>query len=169
MNEDLINRYIDGELNKEEKDKFEKQADSSPELKNKLEAMKNIHNILLTQKEKSPSKDFTSLVMRKISRSSSFHKSQNYFFTAIVSVFSLICLGILGYLVGAVLSSTGDSSLSLPDISVPIINYIGNFTERTEVLINPKYFSVIGYLAASLVLLSGYIFFENLKSLKKVK
>jgi hypothetical protein len=169
MNDDLINRYIDGELSLSEKEEFDKQINSSPGLRKRLEAMQSLHGFLLTQKEESTSADFTMAVMKKITRSSSSLRSQNYFFAAVIGIFSLLCLFITGYLIAGILNSANESSLILPDISVPIISYIEGFTAKAVNLLNPKYFPIIGYLAASLVLLTGYISFENLRSLKKIK
>jgi hypothetical protein len=169
INEDLFNRYIDGELRGDEREEFEKMLDSSPELKKKLTAYKLLHSSLLLQKEESPSINFTANVMKKISRASSFNRSQNYFFISVVSVFLMICLGLIGFVVVKYLGSAGESSFTIPDYSENIHSILTYITEKAVVFFNPKYFSMIGYLTASIVLLSGYIFFENLKSLKKIK
>jgi hypothetical protein len=169
LNDELMNKYIDGELRRDEKENFEKAVNSSPELKRKLEALRLLHSRLQLQKEDAPSADFSARVMAKISRAAASRRSQNYFFAAVVGVFSLICLGLVGYLMKEILSGVGDASFSLPDYTEPVAFYIDRVTETAVKIIQPKYFSILGYFAASILVLAGFLFFENIKNLKRIK
>jgi hypothetical protein len=168
INDDVFNRFIDDELRRDERDEFEKLLASSPELRKKLEAMKFVHNKLMVLKEESPSVNFTSNVMNRLSRAAAFKRTQNYFIISVISVFSILCLAAAGYFLSGIFSSAAESSFSLPDIGGTMYNYVDSFTEKAVNIINPKYFSLIGYFAASLLVLAGYMFFENIRNLKKL-
>jgi anti-sigma factor RsiW len=167
--DELLNKYIDGELRRDERDEFEKLAASSPELKSKIEAMKLVHSRLLLIQEESPSVNFTAALMKKISRSAKFRRQQNYFIAAVIGFFSLLCIGVVVYFIGGIIRESGELSLSLPELSVPVNSYIHHFTRITTDILHPEFISIIGYAAASAVLLTGFIFFENIRNLKKLK
>jgi hypothetical protein len=167
INDEHFNRYIDGELRWEERDEFEKQLASSPELRKKLEEMKLVHSQLQVMKEDSPSVNFTSIVMNRLSRAAAFRRTQNYFIFTVISVFSILCLTAAGYFLSGIFSSAADSSFSFPDVAGTMDTYVNSFTEKALNIISPKYFSFIGYFAASLLVLAGYMFFENIRNLKK--
>ena len=68
INDELLNKYLDDELNREEKDLVKTAIENSPELKKKYTALLDAHSLLKKMELDSLSLDFTKLVMNKISR-----------------------------------------------------------------------------------------------------
>ena len=79
IDDDILNRYLDGELNDDEVKELEKALKSSPELSRKMNLLKVVDISLRNSAPESPSQGFTSAVMEKL-RKKSHSKSQNYFF-----------------------------------------------------------------------------------------
>ena len=105
INDELLNKYLDGELNQEEKDLVKISIESSLEVKKRYEALLKAHNLLNSIEEESPSIDFTKLVMKKLGRKSAIAQQQKYFLLSILSLLGLIILGITGYVLFQVISS----------------------------------------------------------------
>ena len=92
INDELLNKYLDDELNCEEKDLVKTAIESSSELKKKYAALLDAHSLLKNIEPDSPSLNFTKLVMNKISSKASTARQQKYFLFLILSFFGLIVL-----------------------------------------------------------------------------
>ena len=112
INDELLNKYLDDELNREEKDLVKTAIENSPELKKKYAALLDANNLLKNMQLDSPSLDFTKLVMNKISSKTSTARQQKYFLFTILSIFGVIALGITGFILYQIISSIqpGDSN-----------------------------------------------------------
>jgi len=162
INDELLNKYLDDELNREEKDLVKTAIENSPELKKKYASLLETNQLLKNMDLDSPSLDFTKLVMNKISSKASTARQQKYFLFSILSFFGLIVLGITGYVLYQIISSmqTSESTEAVTTYSKSIGDYFSN-------LFGQKNLSIFGSILSFIMLVSGYFLFEYQKQSKK--
>lgn len=167
ITDEILNKYLDGDLSTEEAGEVKAQLDSSAELQKKFNALKLVHEKLFDLKEEQVSPEFTKLVMAKISKQRFVvPKQQKYFIVSVAAFISLLCLLILGFSISVIISSAqtsvGESKSildSLSHLSDGLITIIKN-------LFSGKRLSVIGSVFSIIILISGYFFFEMQKRVK---
>jgi anti-sigma factor RsiW len=162
INDELLNKYLDDELNREEKDFVKTAIENSPELKKKYAALLEAHSLLKNIEPDSPSTNFTKLVMKKISSKTSTSRQQKYFLFSILSIFGLIMLGITGYAFFQIISSmqASESTEAVTTYSKSVGDYFSN-------LFGQKNLSIFGSILSFIMLVSGYFLFEFQKQSKK--
>lgn len=162
INDELLNKYLDDELNREEKDLVKAAIENSPELKKKYTVLLDANSFLKNMELDSPSLEFTKLVMNKISSKTSTARQQKYFLFTILSIFGVIALGITGFLLYQIISSIqpGDSSEVVTTYSKGIGDYFSN-------LFGKKNLSIFGSLLSFVMLISGYFLYDFQKRSKK--
>jgi hypothetical protein len=162
INDELLNKYLDDELNREEKDLVKTAIEKSPELKKKYASLLETNHFLKNIDLDSPSLDFTKLVMNKIRSKTSTARQQKYFLFSILSFFGLIVLGITGYVFYQIISSmqASESTETITTYSKSIGDYFSN-------LFGQKNLSIFGSILSFIMLVSGYFLFEYQKQSKK--
>lgn len=162
INDEMLNKYLDDELNREEKDLVKTAIENSPELKKKYAALLDTHSLLKNVEPDSPSLNFTKQVMNKISSKASIARQQKYFLFSVLSLFGLIILGITGYVLYQIVSSvqTNESTEVVTTYSKSIGDYFSN-------LFGQKNISIFGSILSFIMLVSGYFLFEYQKQSKK--
>ncbi len=161
LTDEILNRFIDDELNPSEKKEVNKIIKSSEDARRRLYAMKLVHTELKKYPPAKPSLDFTSVLMKKIIRRQE-PKGQRYFIFSISSVFIIISLAIIGYLTSFILS-IGNST----DEGNGTVN---NFVQLVEKLVNVIQtlfsngnVSIIGFIFSFAIIISAYFFFDSHK------
>lgn len=164
LTDDLLNRYIDGELSQAEMNDVKEILKTSEDAKRRLYAMQLVHEELKKYPERKTSADFTSLLMKKILRRAE-PKSQRYFIFSISSFLVLASLGIIGYLTAYILS-TGNSS---EEGSSTMDNFV-YLTEKVvygiKTLFNSANISIIGFVFSFIIIISAWFFFDSHKQAK---
>jgi cytochrome b subunit of formate dehydrogenase len=162
INDELLNKYLDDELNREEKDLVKTAIENSSEVKRRFEALLKAHNLLNSIEEESPSIDFTKLVMNKLNKRSVIARQQKYFLFSILSLLGLIIAGITGYALYQVISSIQpvQSSEIVTNYSKDIGDYVSN-------LFGQKNLTIFGSVLSFIMLISGYFLYDYQKHSKK--
>ena len=162
INDEMLNKYLDDELNREEKDLVKTAIENSPELKKKYSTLFDANNLLRDMEPDSPSTDFTKLVMNKISSKTSTVRQQKYFLFSVLSLFGLIILGITGYIFYQVITSIqpGESSEAVTTYSKGIGDYFSS-------IFGKKNLSIFGSVLSFIMLISGYFLYDYQKRSKK--
>jgi|SRR5690554_2158389 len=164
LNDDILNKYIDGDLSqelmKEVKEKLDESPDNMIRYKQLIWLNQKLKNI--PSEELSP--DFTTLTMMKIRRSLKFKRQQNFFIISVISLFSLIAFLITGFLLKEYIFSVGPSSYDLTENITYNLNY---YTSLIKNYFSKMNVSIIGSVFSFVLLISGYIFYENLKHSKQ--
>jgi hypothetical protein len=166
MNDDILNRYIDNELNSSEESELKLLLASSPELQKRLDTLIIIDYNLKKVQAENPSDRFTYNVMAKIRKNSAKFRSQNYFIIFIAGIIFLLCIAVVAYAYITSVNSGSQIPLSL-DIIENSGNTIERFTRILSNIFNPEYFSLVGSLISVTVLISGYFFFESHRRVMK--
>lgn len=165
INDDILNKYLDGELNSTEKLKVEKAINISEDIRKRYHALKTVHHNLIKLKEDETSPDFVSLVMSKINRKPDWFRKQNYFLAAMYMLFIGASLTLIGYVTYGILSS-GNPQDNPSTLIENTTLYLENFISLIKNFLKGTNLSVVGSILAFLVIISGYMFFEFFKNNK---
>jgi len=167
ITDEILNKYLDSELNKEETEQLKSALRNSEELQRKFNSLKLVHDKLSILKEDEVSAGFTEKLMKKIViRKSVVPKQQKYFIASVATFITILCLVFFGFSISAIISATpssiGDSKSvfdSIPNLSDGLVKIIKH-------LFSGAGLSIIGSIFSIVVLISGYFFFEMQKRSK---
>ena len=166
ITDEILNKYLDGELNREETDHVRSALINSEELQRKFNALKIVHDNLSNINEDEVSPGFTDRLMKQIVKRSTVPKQQKYFIASIVTFITLLCLVIFGFSISAMISATSSTSSN----STTIVDSISSLSEGMinvlQHLFSGAGLSIIGSIFSIVVLISGYFFFEMQKRSK---
>ena len=167
LSDEILNKYLDGELDKNQSAEIEEILNKSENDRKRFSALKLIHNELSLMQEDKVSVDFTNNVMTRVNKKFALPKQQNYFIVSISSILVLICLVIVTYVVTAIISSSAPQTESLQITET--VNRFGNgLILELKKLFSGKNLSIIGSVFSLGILISGYFFFEQQKRRKLI-
>lgn len=164
LSDDILNKYIDGELTKEDVKEIEDTIQSSREDKIRLNALRETDRKLRNIKVPDIKSNFTSLVMNRIQKSLRSRQEQKKFILVIVSVFMLMCLTVVGVVGFEMIRNFN------PGTSAVLKNSIKYITSASELLANlfsSKNLSIVGGTFSLGLVISAWFFFDFSKSLRK--
>lgn len=166
ITDDILNKYIDGELDPDEKKQVRSELQASEELQKRLNTLKLVHDTLFNLKEDEVSADFTREIMHKIGRKKfTVPKQQKYFIFSVAAFITILCLVVFGFSISAIISSSSPpiESLNVLDtvtfLSTGLIDFIRQ-------IFSGKGLSIMGSVFSLVIIISGYFFFEMQKRSK---
>ncbi|OGU72412.1 MAG: hypothetical protein A2V93_12055 [Ignavibacteria bacterium RBG_16_34_14] len=164
LNDDLLNKYIDGELDREMMEQIKEKLESSHQDMMKYRMLLSVHNELKKMPAEEVSSSFTSNLMLKVQRSLKSKREQNFFIVSVLSLFFLICVGIIGYLIANYIftaqPNSSDVVTQFTEHSEDFITLLKNFFSKGNI-------SIIGSVFSFILLISGYFFYDSLKHSKQ--
>lgn len=161
INDDILNKYLDEELNREEMNQVKTAIKNSPELKKQYEALLSANIFLKNVELESPSADFTKKVMGKIEIRKASEHEQKYFLFTILSLLGLIVLGITGYVFYETITS-----IQTNETSDLVYNYSNSIGDYFSSLFGKKNLSIFGSVLSFIMLVSGYFVYDYQKHSK---
>lgn len=165
LSDEILNKYLDGELNRSQTAEVEEVLKKSEHDRKRFNALKIIHKELTLMQREKVSDEFTNKVMERINKKFALPKQQNYFIISIVSILALICLGIVGYVIMTIISSSVTQTESVKITEV--VNQFGSvLISELKKLFRGQNLSIIGSVFSLGILISGYFFFEHQKRSK---
>ncbi len=164
LNDDLLNKYIDGELDKETMLKIKTKLESSSQDMLKYKALLSIHNELMRMPVEEVSSNFTANLMLKVQRGLKSKREQNFFIVSVLSLFFLICIGIIGYLLANFIFTAEPNS---SDVVTQFTEYSEDFVTLLKNFFSKGNISIIGSIFSFVLLISGYFFYDSLKQSKQ--
>ncbi len=166
LNDEILNKYIDGELDYAALQHVNQILASSNDDKKKLNALLAVHNELKKIKDEKVEPRFTELLMRRLQFRKKAIKEQRNFVLMVSSIFIAAILVIVGLIIYFAISQPSSTKTS-----VNYSNYIISFFESVAFAITQiftsKGISIFGSIISLGILISGYFFFENLKASKQ--
>jgi len=165
ITDEILNKYLDGELSKQETTEVNSALSTSAEIRKRYNALKLVHEQLSKMEEENVSAYFTFKLMMKLPRKIKVPRQQKYFFAAISFVIIIICLSIVGYVTAAIVSSFPAQTTSSNFID-SFNNFSSVFVSEMERLFKGRSLSIIGSVFSFGILISGYFFFEYQKKAK---
>ena len=167
LSDEILNKYLDGELDKNQSAEIEEILNKSENDRKRFSALKLIHKELSLMQEDKVSVDFTNNVMARVNKKFALPKQQNYFIISISSLLVLICIGIVAYVVTAIIVSSAPQTESL-QITETVNRFGSGLILELKKLFSGKNLSIIGSVFSLGILISGYFFFEQQKRRKLI-
>ncbi|HEY4754870.1 MAG TPA: hypothetical protein VIH28_02330 [Ignavibacteriaceae bacterium] len=166
LSDEILNKYIDGELDHTSLKYVNEVLSSSIEDKKRLQALLAVHSELKKIKENQVAESFTNLVMKKLKVRNKAFKEQRHFIYAISSIFVTVLLVIIGLIIYYGVNQSGGTQTSQTYTQV-IISFFRLIASGIAQIFTPRGISVFGSIISLGILISGYFFFENLKASKQ--
>jgi hypothetical protein len=167
ITDEILNKYLDGELSREEAEQVNSELRVSEELQRKFNTLKLVHDKLSDLKEDEVSAGFTELLMSKIKKKSLLvPRQQKYFIVSIATFITLLCLVVFGFSISAIISSSPSSIGDSKTVVDSITNLSDGLTKTIEHIFSGKGLSIIGSIFSLVIIISGYFFFEMQKRTK---
>jgi hypothetical protein len=166
LSDEILNKYIDRELDYASLQQVNEVLLRSIGDKKRLNALIAVHNELKKFKEESVPDSFTILVMKRLqSRNKAFKEQRNFVFV-ISSIFVSILAVIIGLIIYYGLNQSGGTQTS-PAYTQYIIPFFRSIATGITQIFTPRGISVFGSIISLGILISGYFFFENLRTSKQ--
>jgi hypothetical protein len=167
ITDEILNKYLDGELNREEFEQVKSALRNSEDDQKKFNALKIVHDNLSNSEEDEVSPSFTDKIMKQIEgKKFALPRQQKYFIASVVSFITLICLVIFGFSISAVISTTSQSVGESKSILDSVSYLTDGLVKTLKQLFSGAGLSIIGSIFSIIVLISGYFFFEIQKRAK---
>ena len=164
ITDDILNKYIDGELSSSEVKEIDEILNQSEEAKRRLIALQVVHNELKKFPVYETSIEFTSRLMKKIAKKPE-RKGQKYFIFSVSSFFVLISLAIIGYLTSYILSLNNAAPENNNNVGT-LISYTESLIHVIRAIFSNGNVSVIGVIFSFGIFVSAYFFFDSHRQAK---
>ncbi len=164
MDDELLNRYIDGEVTQNELNLIDKLLLTDTELKKRLSSLRKVHSELKSMKVDEPGLDFTARVMQRIANRYKVQRQQKIFIASVISFLGILCAVFFGFVL-VKLSDEISGTLSLQGSSIieqhanDLVYFVSNSFSGLSI-------SVFGSILSVIILISAYFFFEINKNSK---
>ena len=163
-NDDLLNKYIDNELSREELDKVDELVKSDNKFRSQLTVHKYVHETLYQLPLKMAPHNITETIMNSIVGKISDKYRKNYLFRFVVTALSsilLITLFILFYFIGdlAFFKNASEISINFSDKIFSSLSYL-------KEIFNSNVFKTVTGLFGFVILLLFYFNYNSHKQLK---
>ena len=166
LNDEILNKYIDGELDSATLLQVKELLSNSPEYRKRLSALMEVHKELKKIKVEAVNEKFTEMVMRKLNSRKKAMREQRNFLFIVLGIGGAIMAFVLGLVIFSAVTQTDGSNVSA-DYSQQVVSFFRHIAVGVLQLFTPKGMSIIGSIISLGILISGYFFFENLKSQKQ--
>jgi hypothetical protein len=166
ISDETLNKYLDGELSKEESIEVERIVNNSPSVKLRLSALKEVDRSLKVMPLSEIRFDFTAMIMKRIQWIENSKKSQKRFIIVISTIFMSLCLAIVG-LVGFEMVKNYNPSNS--KAITESVKYAKSVSEMITAFLNNTNMTIVGGVFSFGLLISAYFFFDYSKLFRKVR
>ena len=166
LSDEILNRYIDGELSRDERREVEEAIINSREDRIEFNALQSTDSSLKNIKLMDVKSNFTSLVMNKIQRSLRSKQEQKKFIVGIISVFMILCLSIAGFVGFEIVRHFNPgTSNSITDS----IKYVTSASQLISSIFNSRNVSIVGGVFSFGLIISAWFFFDYSRVLRKAR
>ncbi len=165
FNDEILNKYIDSELDAKTVAEVEKYLDENELARRQFNSLKLVHSNLFHIKEESPSDNFAEKVMMSVQRKANSRSSQKYFIISVFSFILLLCMLIFGFILANILNSTSVGGMDSQSVHT-INNLTDSLISEIRKLFSGQGLSIFGSILSLGIIISGYIFFEKQKHTK---
>ena len=166
LTDEILNKYIDGELEPFELADIKNEIDCNYEALARLKALRLVDNSLRLMEVEPAPNNFSERVMKVISATSKVVKPKiSYFFVAIISLFSIGVLGVIGVALRSAEKDNGQSKMTpYMDKAKEVIEK--NLTSFQNFFADKNVLLVVSMLTL-ILLITVYLTFEAHKNFTK--
>ena len=166
LSDDILNKYLDGELDEIKSAEVEEILNRSETDKKRFLALKLVHSKLPMIQEDEVSEDFTTRVMSQIGKKFVIPKQQKYFILSVSSFIILICIGIVAYIATNIISFSAPQTEPV-QVTETVQRLTTGLIMELKKMFSGKNLSIIGSISSLAIIISGYFFFEHQKRVKE--
>jgi flagellar basal body-associated protein FliL len=166
LSDEILNKFTDNELDQATLKMVREQLKISEEDRKRLKAIQAVDNGLRDMKSESVSTDFTSVLMKRISKKSKAKKEQQTFIISISSIFVIIALAIVGYVMHLIFSAPPSTTGGTAMATRETLNIMKDVMEPVKSFFANVNISVIGSVFSLGLLISIYFVFDLVKHTK---
>ncbi len=165
INDEMLNRYIDNELDSEELSELKTELEKNSDAVTRLKALQTVDNSLRQMQNDLAPQSFTEKLMSKIqSVAQSAKPKVSYFFISIISIFSV---GIVSLLIFAIEGmKTEDAKSNLDPVFQQVKEFAGKNLGFIEIMFKTNTILLVGAMLAVIMLFTAYFTFESHKNFK---
>lgn len=166
LSDEILNKFIDGELDQAAMNEVRQQLKNSEIDMQKLLALQSVHRELSNLKLYEVSNDFTAKILFRLKKNVRASRKDRFFIFSISSIFIIGSL----IVIGLILSSITGKNSGIEAATQNIDNYVNYFVaalESVRKFLDAKNISIIGSIFSFGIIISGYVFFENLRQTKR--
>lgn len=165
LSDEILNKLIDGELPLDKVKEVMKILNESSEDNDRYQTLLKLHGELKNLKEETTSDFFTYSVMKRIHAKYQVRRSDKFFIFSIGSIFVLLILGLIGYIVSSSVTSGQSSTGEL--VVKSLVSFTQTFVEFSTTLFSKSALPVVGSIISAVMLGIAYFFYENLHHMKQ--
>lgn len=166
LSDEVLNKYIDGELSRDEMKEAEEVIKNSKEDRLRLNALQNIDRSLRNLTIREVESNFTYLVMKRIERSLRSKQEQKIFIVSIVSIFILMCFAIIGVVGFEIIKNFNPETSTVIKDS---IKYVTSTSQMITTIFNSRNISIVGGVFSFGLIISAWFFFDYSRMLRKAR
>lgn len=166
LSDEILNKYLDGDLNKVESAELEDILAVSKDARLKLNAMRQADSLLKNLPLSELRSDFTNDVMNRIQWIIRSKHEQKNFIIIVSAVFILLCLGIAAVAGIEILHNLNPGSSK---VVMNVVSYTKNITEGIQTILSNRNITIVGGLFSFGLIISAYFFFDYSKMLRKAR
>ena len=166
LTDEILNKYLDGELSSEELKELNSLIENDPDALSTLKTQKFVDKTLSKIETESAPAGFTGRVMNIISSASSIRSKKFYFFRFIVTLFGLLVSGTFILILFSLPEAEPESDTSLRVVDTATKFLSENFGGLSN-LLNNNTLIMVGAMLTIILLISGYFVLESHKSFKQ--
>lgn len=160
LSDEILNKYLDNELSEPERIEVSRQIELFEDDKKRFAALQAVHNSLKKAALPEVSPDFTSLLMSKLMKQRKAKSEQKFFIISVGSVFVIIILIVLGFLISSILNTQTSSSVSIMD---NLVSFMADIGGKVSLGFSGKNISIVGSILSFALILTAYFFFDYKK------
>ena len=165
MSDEILNKFLDGELSIGETAEVESFVKSSPEAKLRLLALKEVDRSLRNMPISEIKFDITSVIMQRIQWSDRSKREQKRFIIIISSFFISLCLSIAGFIGFEIIRNYNPERSKM---LIDTVKYAKSMSVLITSLMNSTNMTIIGGVFSFGLLISAYFFFDYSKIFRKI-
>lgn len=166
LSDEILNKYIDGELDQSMLNEVREQLKNSEHDQLRLSMLQKVHKELGRLETYEVSRNFTASIMSKIQKKAKVVWKDRIFIIAISSLFLILALSIVGYLLFSIISQPASSTQDSGNIK-GYLDLVNNFSATIKSLMTSKNISIFGSILSFGIIISGYMFYENQRHSKR--
>ena len=164
ITDDILNKFIDNDLDRETYQAVKEQLNKSPEDLNRLNELQKIHVGLRSLNADEVNEQFTTNIMQRILKKSKVKNSDKNFILSIASFIGLIILVLIGVAFSQIINSVSSSStVSYGD---KITSFVSEIISVVNNVFTSKSISIFGMVVSLGLIISIFTLYENHKRTK---
>lgn len=153
ITDEILNKYIDNELSAAEIEELKNLLSSNPDELDKLNVLRFVDSSLRTMEHDKAPDHIAGSILSRIEALSIVKGKSFYFFYWIVGVFSIMIIGLFGYILSLISPAESDGSSVLDNV----VNYLSSFSISFNIGLSSNLILLIG-ASLSIILLIAFYF-----------